>query len=234
MPVPDLHRPDIPMSSRHFAAAAAALIVTLPSAADAGWINEFHYDNTGGDVGEFVEIVLGAGEDIADFEVVLYNGNGGSSYGTINFSGLGTAVGEFTIFQGSGPSIQNGAPDGLALVDTVTNSVVSSGGVTQFLSYEGAFTAVGGAADGLMSTDIGVSEPGDTPVGQSLQLAGLNGSDYSDFTWQPPAAQTPGALNVGQSFAPAPVPEPATTGLMLLGLLGGGAAGWRKRRAATV
>ena len=49
--------------------------------------------------------------------------------------------------------IQNGSPDGIALVD-------ASGAVMQFLSYEGTLTAVGGPADGLTSTDIGVSEGG--------------------------------------------------------------------------
>ncbi|MEM8906583.1 MAG: T9SS type A sorting domain-containing protein, partial [Bacteroidota bacterium] len=51
----------------------------------------------------------------------------------------------------------------------------------------------------MMSTDVGVSEPGTTPVGQSLQLTG-NGSGSMAFTWTGPAAESPGMLNVGQTL----------------------------------
>ena len=44
------------------------------------------------------------------------------------------------------------------------------GGETGFRHAQGTFTAVGGAADGLTSTDIGVAENGTEPVGESLQL----------------------------------------------------------------
>ena len=76
------------------------------------------------------------------------------------------------------PGIQNGSPDGLALVD-------AGGAVVEFLSYEGSFTATSGNANGLVSVDIGVSEPG--PIGQSLQL--LNG------VWIGPAPESPGLIN---------------------------------------
>jgi hypothetical protein len=69
----------------------------------------------------------------------------------------------------------------------------------QFISYEGSFTAVGGPAAGLTSTDIGVSESSSTPVGFSLQLTGT-GSEAADFTWTSPTDDTPGAVNNGQTF----------------------------------
>ena len=54
-------------------------------------------------------------------------------------------------------------PDGIALVN-------ASSVVVQFLSYGGTFTAVNGPANGMLSTDIGVSENGSgTPVGQLPQ-----------------------------------------------------------------
>ena len=63
--------------------------------------------------------------------------------------------------------------DGVALVDP-------NGGVVQFLSYEGTFTATEGPANGMSSTDIGVAEDnGTTAVGKSLQLTGSGGA----FTW---------------------------------------------------
>ncbi|NOX57739.1 MAG: endonuclease I, partial [Planctomycetes bacterium] len=90
--------------------------------------------------------------------------------------------------------LQNGAPDGLALVD-------DSGTTIQFLSYEGSFSATNGPADGLTSTSIGVSETGSTPAGHSVQLSGSSGCGYDDFTWQSPASDTYGGLNTSQSFS---------------------------------
>ncbi len=72
--------------------------------------------------------------------------------------------------------------------------------MVQFLSYEGTFTAVGGPADGITSTDIGVSETSSTPVGDSLQLTGT-GTEYEDFTWASPEPSTFGAVNAGQTFS---------------------------------
>ena len=83
--------------------------------------------------------------------------------------------------------IQNGAPDGVALVFQGTT-------VIQFLSYEGTFTATTGPANGLTSTDIGVIEIGSEPLGLSLQLVG-DGTSYADFTWSAPAGQSPEAVN---------------------------------------
>jgi hypothetical protein len=88
--------------------------------------------------------------------------------------------------------IQNGSPDGIALV-------APGDVVVQLLSYEGTFTAVGGPADGLASTDIGVQEGSSTPVGDSLRLVGT-GTSYEDFAWNAPAANSYGAVNAGQSF----------------------------------
>ena len=91
--------------------------------------------------------------------------------------------------------IQNatgGNPDGVALVDP-------NGGVVQFLSYEGTFTATEGPANGMSSTDIGVAEDnGTTAVGKSLQLTGSGGT----FTWSSsPEDETFGTINSGQDFA---------------------------------
>ncbi|GAB2485040.1 DUF5689 domain-containing protein [Algoriphagus taiwanensis] len=169
-----------------------------------GWsqevfINEIHYDNASTDVGEAIEIAGPAGTDLTGWSIVLYNGSNGTLYDTDNLSGtipdLGNGFGVVTLNYPSN-GLQNGAPDGIALVD--------NGTVVQFLSYEGTFTAVGGPADGLISTDIGVEEPGTTPVGFSLQLSG-NGKVYSDFSWQEAADNTFGAFNTGQVFLSEPV-----------------------------
>jgi hypothetical protein len=65
------------------------------------------------------------------------------------------------------PGLQNGSPDGIALVD-------ASNKVIQFLSYEGAFKATNGPAIGMTSTDIGIAQTSTETVGNSLQLIGRN------------------------------------------------------------
>ncbi|MCB0465214.1 MAG: hypothetical protein KDC78_06000, partial [Aequorivita sp.] len=77
--------------------------------------------------------------------------------------------------------------------------LVNNGNIIQFLSYEGSFTAVDGIANGLTSTDIGVSEGSGTPIGESLQLSGT-GTYYPDFTWNAPTTATPGTINAGQTY----------------------------------
>ncbi len=174
------------------------------------WVNEFHYDNAGGDVGEFVEVVVEnpGNYTLSQFSVVLYNGSSSSlapyDTKTLDAFTVGNTVNNFTFYYYNYPAdgIQNGAPDGIALVYGTT---VISG---QFLGYEGVFTAASGPAQGMTSVDIGVMETSSTPIGHSLQLTGT-GTLYSSFTWEQPAAQTPGALNNGQSLGGAPLPEPS-------------------------
>jgi len=165
------------------------------TAGESVFINEIHYDNVGTDTGEGVEIAGPAGTDLTGWSLVAYNGSGGASYATIvldgntipNEGGSGFGALFFAI-----PSLQNGAPDGIALFD---------GTNVEFLSYEGTFVAVGGPADGLTSIDIGVSENNSTTlVGQSLQLIGT-GSLSSDFTATGPVAESPGMINAGQTFS---------------------------------
>lgn len=159
-----------------------------------GWINEIHYDNASSDVGEGVEVAGPAGTDLSGWTIALYNGNGGSVYGTANLSGtIADQSDGFGVLWFPISGLQNGAPDGLALVD-------GSGAVVQFLSYEGTLLASGGPAAGTSSTDVGVSETSSTPSGYSLQLSGT-GSGAADFAWGTASASTPGQPNGGQSFS---------------------------------
>lgn len=163
------------------------------------FINEIHYDNVSTDAGEAIEVAGPAGTDLAGWSLVLYNGNGGTTYRTDALSGVladqGGGYGT-TVVNYASNGIQNGAPDGVALVD-------DAGNVVQFLSYEGTFTAVGGPADAMDSTDIGVSQDGAGALGNSLQLTG-SGVAYEDFTWASEQASTFGAPNTGQTFGAAP------------------------------
>ena len=139
-------------------------------------IVELHYDNSGTDSGEGVEIEGPAGMSVAGWQLVLYNGNGGAAYATTNLTGLfaDQCGGRGTLHVPT-PGIQNGNPDGVALV--------SPSGLVEFLSYGGTFTATSGPANGVLSVDIGVSESGTTPVGRSLQKDALGwfGPNPSSF-----------------------------------------------------
>jgi endonuclease I len=176
---------------------------------DVAWINELHYDNAGADTGEFVEVAARAGTDLSGWKLLGYNGANGEVYKTVNLSGVvpdeGDCRGAISFaFTG----LQNG-PDGVALVN-------AAGDVLQFISYEGSFTAVNGHAAGLTSVDIGVSENGSTPAGHALRLSG-SGALGDDFSWNAPAAESPGSLNSGQTIV---------EGCAGSGLGGGGGAVW--------
>ncbi|SDG88885.1 T9SS type A sorting domain-containing protein [Psychroflexus sediminis] len=157
------------------------------------FINEIHYDNAGADVDEGIEIAGPAGTDLTGWSIETYNGSNSESYGSNALSGVipdqdnGYGTLSFPI-----SSLQNGSPDGLALVN-------DSGVVIQFLSYEGTITAVDGPAVGLTSEDIGVEEPASTTVGESLQLTGT-GTEYEDFAWINPSSASFGQVNANQSF----------------------------------
>jgi hypothetical protein len=174
-----------------------ALCLTLSLNAQPNiWVNEFHYDNVGGDVGEFVEIVVPVGfTDLSNVTLTLYNGSSGATYGashTLDTFTEGPTSFGFKIYYKLINNIQNGSPDGFSLDH--------AGTVFQFLSYEGSFTATSGPASGMTSVDIGVSEDGgSTPVGSSLQLMG-SGTQYSNFTWTGPIPNTQGQPNNDQSL----------------------------------
>ncbi|MEM7432669.1 MAG: lamin tail domain-containing protein [Pseudomonadota bacterium] len=176
-------------------ATALAVLAFSPLASAQVFINEIHYDNDGGDTGEAIEIAGAAGTDLAGWSLVRYNGNGGASYGTDALAGvISNQQGGFGTILIEYPSngLQNGSPDGIALIDAANN-------VVQFLSYEGTFAATNGPAAGLTSTDIGVAETSSTPVGFSLQLTG-SGTQASDFVWAAPQANTFCAVNTGQTL----------------------------------
>jgi hypothetical protein len=169
------------------------------SALDTGflpWINEFHYDNASTDVGEFFEVAGPAGFDLAGWTIVYYNGLNGQTYSSpLALSGvLPDQQNCYGTLLFDAPGLQNGAPDGFALVDP-------DGVAIEFLSYEGSFPATEGPASGLMSVDVIVSEEPAPEVAFSLQRVGLKGSLVEDFSWTGPAAESRAARNAGQTFA---------------------------------
>jgi hypothetical protein len=150
------------------------------------WINEFNYDPPGTDTGEYVEVAGAAGTALSGFSLVLYNGLDGAQYAAFDLGGVidHEACG-FGAVAVPTPGIQNGPPDGVALVRGST--------VLQFLSYEAdPFTAADGPAAGLQSVVVGAQ----LASANTLQLAGV-GTNYNAFLWVTNVASE-GALNVGQ------------------------------------
>ncbi len=167
------------------------------------FINEFHYENTGADVNEFVEIVTGPGfsEPLSSVKLYLYNGSGGVPYGSSYDLSTFTA-GEISpsghriyskVITTSSLSIQNGNPDGFA--------VTVRGVVTQFISYGGTITATSGVANGLTSVNVGVTQSNEVAGQTSIGRTGTGGSP-SAFTWTKFVGipYTRGGVNTGQTF----------------------------------
>jgi DNA/RNA endonuclease G (NUC1) len=162
----------IAIASNGVTGSASIQVTDTPSTSTDFHFNEIHYDNNGTDAGEAIEIEGPAGADVTGLTIVLYNGNGGAPYGvTQTLSGMIPAScgprGVVTFNYPAG-GIQNGSPDGMALVNA-QNMVI------EFLSYEGTFTALSGPAAGILSTNILAAQT-EAPVGTSLQRK-------ADGTW---------------------------------------------------
>ncbi|HEX6693756.1 MAG TPA: DNA/RNA non-specific endonuclease [Longimicrobiales bacterium] len=172
----------------------------LPSlVSDDVFFSEIHYDNGGTDVGEALEISAPEGRDLTGWSVVLYNGSNSTSYRTDALTRAAhyrsTCNGRDYYVVTYNNLLQNGAPDGMALLDGTT--------VVEFRSYEGVFTATI-AGTSVTSTDIGVSQNGSGPTGVSLQRR-------DDGSWATEAAETFGTCNNGGVVEPPPPPPPSSS-----------------------
>lgn len=167
------------------------------------FVSEIHYDNTGADAGEFVEVQVPAGTTTAGWSVVLYNGSNGASYDADALPAVAPPVGGpaavSVIDYPTTSGIQNGAPDGIALLN-------AAGVVVEFLSYEGVMTATNGPAAGRTSIDIAAAEGGTEALGLSLSRRYSTVADA--VVWQAPAANSRGTLNPPLDDAP---PAPCTS-----------------------
>jgi large repetitive protein len=135
-------------------ASTATANVTVSTGANHLVINEVDYDQLGTDNTEYVEIYnpSAAAVNLTGKTLYLINGNNSEVYGTVDLSGAGSMPPlSYLVIAGAGvtvpagvmkidpgwttDAIQNGMPDGLALVDTTNLTVIDA------LSYEGAITA---------------------------------------------------------------------------------------------
>jgi DNA/RNA endonuclease G (NUC1) len=211
-----------------FLLACFSLVASSLAAAQGVRFSELHYDDIGVDDGERIEVAGPAGFDLTGWSVVLYNGATGLVYNTQVLSGAlpatcstrGVRVITYAV-----NGIQNGDPDGLALVN-------AGGSLVEFLSYDGVFAAVDGPAAGLVSADIGVGEDNAITAASSSLQRRPNG------TWAPSATNTFGACNDLDVNAPAEVVSvsvsPSSTTLTVGGTVTLGATGLSTNGQPTV
>lgn len=155
-------------------------------------INEVDYDQVGADTGGFVEIANTgpAAATLDGIALVLVNGGDGSEYGRKTLTGSLAAGARFVI----DVDLQNGAPDGVALVDTGKDALLDA------LSYEGAITA---ATIGSRVFDLveGTMLPVDVADSNTVDgsLARIpDGSDTGSAAadWSFTTTPTPGTANI--------------------------------------
>ena len=177
-------------------------------------INEVDYDQPGSDTDEFIEIYnAGTGTaDLTNISVELVNGSNSNSYHSISLSPLGTLgahqyliIGSSSVISALPPGtpnielttlLHNGAPDGIALVNTSAETVLDA------LSYEGSIT----------SANIGFTNPVNLVEGTALSVADSNAengslsripngvdTDDADSDWQFSPTPTPGEVNLGDN-----------------------------------
>jgi hypothetical protein len=155
-------------------------------------INEIDYDQVGADTGGFVEIANTSGADVTldGIALVLVNGGDGAEYDRVALTGSIAAGGYLAI----SIEAQNGAPDGVALVETATGAMLDA------LSYEGEIRAatIGGQTYDLvegtaLATNVADSN---TAAGSLSRLP--DGQDTNDAAsdWAFTTTATPGAANV--------------------------------------
>jgi hypothetical protein len=177
-------------------------------------INEVDYDNIGTDTAEFVEIYnpSGSDADLSGLALILVNGSNNTSYATVDLSSASVlpahgylvvagpnvtpASGALKLDPGwTQDEVQNGAPDGMALVDTAGLTVIDA------LSYEGAMTMANlpnfsGPVSLVEGTALAATVADSTSADGSLcrKPDGVD-TDNANADWQFCATKSPGAAN---------------------------------------
>ena len=158
-------------------------------------INELDYDQVGADTGGFVEVANTTSSSIAldGLALVLVNGGDGQEYARVALTGS-LAAGAYLALD---IEAQNGAPDGVALIDTASKALLDA------LSYEGEITVA--VIDGQNYSLVEGSAL-DASVVDSNTVAGSlsripDGTDTNDAAtdWAFTTTLTKGAANVASS-----------------------------------
>ncbi|WP_411278103.1 lamin tail domain-containing protein [Gaiella sp.] len=154
-------------------------------------INEVDYDQVGADAGGFVEIANTgtAAAPLDGIALVLVNGGDGAEYGRKALTGSLAAGAKFVI----DVDLQNGAPDGVALVDSGKDVLLDA------LSYEGAITTatIGTTVFDLVEGTVLPVEVADsnTVDGTLSRIPDGSDTDNAAADWSFTTTPTPGAAN---------------------------------------
>ncbi|HEY5945811.1 MAG TPA: lamin tail domain-containing protein [Kofleriaceae bacterium] len=192
--------------------------VTISTGANHLVINEVDYDQIGTDNAEYIEIYNPSSSAVSlnNVAIVLINGSGSQAYptatSTIDLSTLGSLPANgYLVIAGASitvsppalkldPSwtadeVQNGSPDGIALVNTSTNTLIDA------LSYEGSITMaqVPGIANpvslvegtALSSAIVDTN----TAIGALCRSPNGKDSDSANADWKLCTTLTPGTAN---------------------------------------
>jgi len=178
-------------------------------------INEVDYDQPGTDLGEFVEVFNGGStaRDLTSLVVILVNGQNSQEYLRASLSAAGPSlapgaylvVGSADVVAALPPgtpavtlpaasnNIQNGAPDGVALFDTASGTLLDA------LSYEGTITAaqfqgVAGTYD-LVEGTAATAEDSNASVGSLARFPNGSDTDEADTDWRFNNVPSAGAEN---------------------------------------
>lgn len=198
-------------------ASSSETTITVSMGANHLVINEVDYDQPGTDAAEFIEIYnpTGAPISLANVALVLVNGANNQAYptatSTIDLSPVGSIpAGGYLVIAGANiavnppalkldpgwttDAVQNGAPDGIALVDTATNTLIDA------LSYEGAITMaeVPGIANPVSlveGTVLSTSVQDNGAVGSLCRSPNGTDTDNANADWKFCATLTPGFAN---------------------------------------
>jgi hypothetical protein len=199
-------------------ASMASAAITVQAAPGMGLvINEIDYDNIGTDTAEYVELYNAGNAAMAldGFQLVFVNGANNTVYTTVDLGPAGTIMpGQYlvvgatsvvsplpasvlTIDAGAVSNyIQNGAPDGMALIDTNNGTVIDA------ISYEGAITAATitgfSAPVNLVEGTVLPTSVADSNTAQGSLCRLPNGADSNNAAtdWKFCGTVTPGNANM--------------------------------------
>ena len=202
--------------------AFALLLSATQAAAQHLVINEIDYDQPGPDMDEFIEIYNPgpAPQDLTDMVLVFVNGATNTPYLTIPLGPAGTlpAAGYMVVasatvtvapgatvlrFASAQDNIQNGSPDGVALIDTSMPALIDA------LSYEGSMTSVLIPEVGQVSLVEGTAlsptvADQNSATGSLIRLPNGQDTDDASADWRFTGTPTPGAANDAASTGTGP------------------------------
>lgn len=178
-------------------------------------VNEIDYDQPGTDFGEFIEIYNArpTARDLSGLVLILVNGGTGEEYRRYDLTDAGSSlpsgaylvVGSPNVLSALPPgtlsiplgansnSVQNGAPDGVALFDTGAVALLDA------LSYEGSITAAQFAdqpgTHSLVEGSATTAQDSNSSDGSLSRSPNGSDSDDAQNDWSFVIVPTPGASN---------------------------------------